>query len=53
MHYLTFIDDFSRKFWVYIIKEKSQALDKLNEFKAMVEKKIGEYLKILRSDKGR
>lgn len=52
MHYLTFIDDFSRKFWVYIIKEKSQALDKLNEFKAMVEKKIGEYLKILRSDRG-
>ncbi|KAL8135853.1 hypothetical protein AgCh_010456 [Apium graveolens] len=51
-YYLTFIDDFSRKIWVYIIKEKSEALDKFKEFKALAEKQIGLYLKILRSDRG-
>ncbi|XP_074353008.1 uncharacterized protein LOC141692171 [Apium graveolens] len=51
-YYLTFIDDFSRKSWVYIIKEKSEALDKFKEFKALAEKQSGHYLKVLRSDRG-
>ncbi|XP_074378708.1 uncharacterized protein LOC141720258 [Apium graveolens] len=51
-YYLTFIDDFSRKSWVYIIKEKSEALDKFQEFKALAEKQSGHYLKVLRSDRG-
>ncbi|XP_074346456.1 uncharacterized protein LOC141685242 [Apium graveolens] len=38
-YYLTFIDNFSRKSWVYIIKEKSEALDKFKEFKALEEAK--------------
>lgn len=51
-YYLTFIDDFSRKSWVYIIKEKAEALDKFKEFKALAEKQSGQYLKVLRSDRG-
>ncbi|XP_074328419.1 uncharacterized protein LOC141666328 [Apium graveolens] len=51
-YYLTFIDDFSSKIWVYIIKEKSEALDKFKEFKALAEKQSGQYLKTLRSDIG-
>lgn len=51
-YYVTFIDDFSRKSWVYIIKEKSEALDEFTKFKAIAEKQSGEYLKILRSDRG-
>lgn len=51
-YYLTFIDDFSRKSWVYILKEKSETLDKFKKFKAMAEKQSGHYLKILRSDRG-
>ncbi|PHT36714.1 hypothetical protein CQW23_24414 [Capsicum baccatum] len=51
-YYLTFIDDFSRRSWVYILKEKSETLDKFKEFKAMVEKQSGYYVKILRSDRG-
>ncbi|KAL8094563.1 hypothetical protein AgCh_036190 [Apium graveolens] len=51
-YYLTFIDDFNRKSWVYIIKEKSEALDKFKEFKALAEKQSGHYLKTLRSDRG-
>lgn len=34
---LTFIDDYSRKIFVYFIKEKSEVLNKFIEFKAMVE----------------
>ncbi|KAL4295260.1 hypothetical protein GQ457_12G032180 [Hibiscus cannabinus] len=51
-YYLTFIDDYSRKCWVYVLKEKSEALAKFKEFKAMVEKQSGKYIKILRSDRG-
>lgn len=42
--YLTFIDDFSRKIWLYILKEKSEALDKFKEFIALAEKKNRNYL---------
>ncbi|KAL4362751.1 hypothetical protein GQ457_04G006200 [Hibiscus cannabinus] len=41
MYYLTFIDDYSRKCWVYVLKEKSEALAKFKEFKAMAEKQSG------------
>ncbi|KAL4378842.1 hypothetical protein GQ457_02G039300 [Hibiscus cannabinus] len=51
-YYLTFIDDYSRKCWIYVLKEKSEALAKFKEFKAMAEKQSGQYIKILRSDRG-
>ncbi|KAL4383374.1 hypothetical protein GQ457_15G025730 [Hibiscus cannabinus] len=52
MYYLTFIDDYSRKCWVYVLKEKSEALAKFKEFKAMAEKQSDQFIKILRSDRG-
>ncbi|KAL4278845.1 hypothetical protein GQ457_03G040090 [Hibiscus cannabinus] len=51
-YYLTFIDDYSRKCWVYALKEKSEALAKFKEFKAMAEKQSDQFIKILRSDRG-
>ena len=51
-YYLTFIDDFSRKRWVYILKEKAETFDKFKKFKTMAEKQSGQYVKILRSDRG-
>ncbi|KAL4348199.1 hypothetical protein GQ457_17G003570 [Hibiscus cannabinus] len=51
-YYLTFIDDYSRKCWVYVLKEKSEALAKFKEFKAVAEKQSGQFVKILRSDRG-
>ncbi|KAL4377055.1 hypothetical protein GQ457_02G041490 [Hibiscus cannabinus] len=52
MYYLTFIDDYSKKCWVYALKEKSEALAKFKEFKAMAEKQSDQFIKILRSDRG-
>ncbi|KAG9454135.1 hypothetical protein H6P81_007039 [Aristolochia fimbriata] len=51
-YYLTFIDDFSRYTWVYFLKEKSEALNKLKEFKALAKNQRRKYIKVLRSDRG-
>ncbi|KAH9292456.1 hypothetical protein KI387_042361 [Taxus chinensis] len=49
---LTFIDDFTRKTWVYFLKYKSDVLEHFKVFKAIVEKQSGHCIKILRTDNG-
>lgn len=49
---LTFIDDHSRKIFVYFIQEKSEVFDKFVEFKALVENQTGRKIKAMRSDNG-
>jgi transposase InsO family protein len=49
---LTFVDDFSRKLWVYPLATKSETFDRFKAFKAMVELESGCKLKALRSDNG-
>ncbi|GAB2283017.1 hypothetical protein Dimus_039573 [Dionaea muscipula] len=51
-YFLTFIDYFSRKTWVYFLKEKSEAFDVFKKFKVAVQNEIGETIKALRSDRG-
>ena len=51
-YFLTFIDDFSCYGYLYLIKEKSDALDKFKVFKLKVEKQLGKVIKIVRSDHG-
>jgi hypothetical protein len=34
--FVTYIDDFSRKMWVYSLKSKGECLEKFEEFKALV-----------------
>ena len=51
-YFVTFIDDFSRKVWVYIIKAKSECFAKFKEWKALVEKQCEHKIKVLRSDNG-
>ena len=36
-YYIKFIDDYSRKTWIYFLKEKSEVFDKFKEFKALIE----------------
>jgi hypothetical protein len=38
---LTFIDDFSRKIFVYFLKNKVEVKGKCTEFKAMVQNESG------------
>ncbi|MCH80155.1 copia-type polyprotein [Trifolium medium] len=49
---LTFIDDFSRKTWVYFLKNKSSALNYFKKFRSMVEKESGSAICCLRTDRG-
>jgi transposase InsO family protein len=49
---LTFIDDFSRRTWVYFLKLKSEVFDKFLAYKALVEKKSGHQIQRLRTDNG-
>ncbi len=52
-YFLTFIDDFSRKTHVYLLKAKGEAFEKFKQYKALVENEIGHKIKVLRSDNGR
>jgi transposase InsO family protein len=52
LYYVTFIDDFSRKTWIYFLKAKDEVFNKFQEFKALVENLSGRKIKVLRSDNG-
>ena len=51
-YYITFIDDYSRYGYVYLMTRKSEAFDKFKEFRAEAEKQLGKSIKTLRSDRG-
>jgi hypothetical protein len=49
---ITFIDDFSRKCWVYFISAKSEAFTMFKKFKSLAEKEVGSLMGCLRTDRG-
>ena len=51
-YFITFVDDYSRYVWVYIIRKKGQAIDKFKEFIALSENTTGKRIKRFRSDNG-
>ncbi|KAJ4813156.1 polyprotein [Rhynchospora pubera] len=51
-YFITFVEDFSRRTWVYFLKEKSEAFAVFKKFKVLVEKLNGNYIKAVRSDRG-
>jgi hypothetical protein len=51
-YYVSFIDDHTRKVWVYFMKHKGEVFQHFLNFKAMVEKEKGVSIKCLRSDGG-
>lgn len=48
----TFIDDNTRKIWIYFLKQKFEVFGVFKNFKALVEKQSGRELKALRFDQG-
>jgi len=52
LYYVIFIDDYSRKFWIYFLKAKSDTFDKFKEYKAFMENKTRKHIRILRRDNG-
>ena len=49
---LTFVDDFSRKVWVYFLRQKNETFSMFKKFKALVENQTGRKIKKLKTDNG-
>jgi transposase InsO family protein len=52
VYYVSFIDDYSCKTWIYFLKSKDEVFSKFKEFKALIENLSERKIKILRSDNG-
>ena len=51
-YYAIFIDEFSRKCWIFFMQKKDQTFSKFCEFKELAEKYLGKQVKALRNDNG-
>ena len=51
-YFVSYIDDYSRYMYLYLLNNKNEALDAFKVFKAEVEKQCGKQIKIVRSDRG-
>eukprot|EP00253_Pinus_taeda_P009271 PITA_09271 len=52
VYYVSFIDEFSRNTWIYVLKKKFEVFDRFKEFKALVENEIEKKIKVLRTYNG-
>lgn len=52
LYFVTFINDHSRKLWVFTLKTKDQVLDAFRQFQALAERQTGKKLRCIRSDNG-
>jgi hypothetical protein len=51
-YWLLFIDDYSRYFWIYLLRKKLEIFVVFTQFKAMVEKQFDKAILCLHNDKG-
>ena len=51
-YFVTFVDDFSRRVWVYTMKTKDEVLGVFLKWKNMIEHQTGRTIKRLRTDNG-
>jgi transposase InsO family protein len=52
VYYVSFIDDYSCKTWVYFLKSEDEVFNKFKEFKSLIENLSKWNIKILKSDNG-
>lgn len=48
----SFVDEYNRMMWLYLIKAKNEVFNIFQRFKAMAERQSGRIIKILRTDGG-
>lgn len=51
-YFLSIIDDFSRKVWVYALARKDEVFEKFRDFQASIERMTEEKIKAIRTDQG-
>ena len=47
VYYVSFIDDFSRKTWIYFLKGENEVFNKFKEYKALADNQIERKIKTL------
>ena len=52
VYYVSFIDDFSHKTWIYFLKGKNEVFNKSKEFKSLVKNHTERKINTLWSDNG-
>jgi transposase InsO family protein len=52
LYYVIFIDDYSRKTWLYLLKTKDEVFSKFQEFKVEIENLTSKKIKTLRTYNG-
>jgi transposase InsO family protein len=52
VYYVSFIDDYSCKTWIYFLKGKNEVFNKFKEFKALVENLFEKKIKVFKLDNG-
>ena len=50
-YFLSLIDDYSRKVWVYLLKYKDETFNAFKTWKNLIENQYNKRVKILRTDK--
>ena len=53
VYYVSFIDDFFRKTWIYFMKNKDEVFNKFKDFKALIKIHTEKKIKTFQSDNGR
>ena len=51
-YFITFIDDFPRNIWVYVLKSKNKVLARFKEWKTLVKRQSEHVVKFLKTDNG-
>jgi transposase InsO family protein len=52
MYFVSLIDDFSRKTWIYYLNTKDEVFSRFQELKSLVENQKGNKIKVFRSNNG-
>lgn len=52
LYYIIFIDDFSRKTWIFYLKHKNEAFDMFKDLKALIENNKWKRIKFFRVENG-
>ena len=51
-YYVSFIDDFSKFTWIYLLKHKSEVFQKFHDFQSMVERQFNKKILAIQTDWG-
>lgn len=52
LYFMNFVDDFSRKIWIFVLKKKGEAFDMFKDFKSLIENQTGNLIKSFKFDNG-